>query len=377
MTITSNISTITVIDSTHPKMFLDQAEINAIIARKNDPPWNAAWTDFTGYVNTANNMALQSVTYNVYPTGSDPHSFYDDSAHLHREDYDAAQKMSQSVRSLGLAYKLTGNNSYATKALSHIFNWCIKTETKMNSTIKDNYVFIDLCVTMPSLFYGADLIWNHSGWNTIYNSKTYKTHFKEWTQDIINTVISKCPTPCSCWGCQNLNTWRNVFVASGAVILDNNTLRNDAFNYFKGLIPYQVGDGSTTKCGINNKYLMIKELDRTTSLSYSTYAIYAMTLTAEIAKHFNTDLYHYKYNAIERGLEKVCDKYAPYVTTPSTWPCPQDVTFVKGKDTWLYELAYTRIGNKTIYKDVINKWGRPFYDSKIMGPITLTHATKF
>ena len=202
---------------------------------------------------------------------------------------------------------------------------------------------------MPSLFYAADLIWNYPGW-----SDTEKNAFKAWTKELI--VSAKT------WQRdQNYENWRLVLISSASVMADDSANRTYAFNKWKELIPNQ----------INTKGQMFLELDRGTSLSYSTYALNAMIQTAEIARHNGVDLYNYKLQD-GRNLELALDYHAQYVTNSSTWPYKQATSY-SGDNAALYELAYS-FKQKSSYMDVITKWGRPMYEVRVMGPITLTHA---
>jgi hypothetical protein len=198
------------------------------------------------------------------------------------------------------------------------------------------------------MFYGADLIWNYPDWNI-----SDKNAFKSWAAQMINSAKT--------WSYKNnLENWKLVFISSASVITEDTNSRQYAFDRWKSIIADQMNlDGS-----------MKQELKRTNSLSYSIFAINAMIQTAEIARHYDVDLYNYKLSD-GRGLEKALDFYAPYVANPSTWPKKQ-ISPYNGDGVALYELAYS-FKQKSSYKDVINRWGRPMYDSRIMGPVTLTH----
>ena len=159
----------------------------------------------------------------------------------------------------------------------------------------------------------------------------------------------------------NFENWRLVLISSASVIADDTGSRQYAFDRWKAIIPDQVNtDGS-----------MIRELGRTNSLTYSTYAVSAMVQTAEIARHYGVDLYNYKLPD-GRGLENVLDFHVPYIIDPSTWPYKQTNPY-KGDNAAVYELAYS-FKQKSSYSDVINKWKRPMYEMRVIGPITLTHA---
>jgi hypothetical protein len=116
-------------------------------------------------------------------------------------------------------------------------------------------------------------------------------------------------------------------------------------------------------------------LRRTLSLDYSIFALNAMTQGAEIARHFGVDLYGYR-NSRNQGLETVFDAYAPYMLDPSAWPY-QQISEYDQTGVFVYELAYSHYGHKDIYQSIIDLYGRPLFDIRSMGPVTLTHGVGF
>lgn len=366
--------------SSHPNIFLNQNEINAIKAKvhANEEPWKSAYVKAISNADLALTKGPFSVTYQGDASLGDDlepgHSPYcgwkavdgkepncrdgQRNPYVNRGDYPAALEFSRTIRDLALGYTFTTNaakkKAYADRVVKLIRVWTLDSSTKMNPA----YImsgpnmygsWIDISITMPSLFYAADLIWNYPGWND-----TEKNAFKAWTKELI--VSAKT------WQRdQNYENWRLVLISSASIIADDSANRTYAFNKWKELIPNQ----------INTKGQMFLELDRGISLTYSTYALNAMIQTAEIARHNGVDLYSYRIQD-GRGLELALDYHAPYVTNPSTWPYTQATSY-SGDNAALYELAYS-FKQKSSYMDVITKWGRPMYENRVMGSITLTHA---
>jgi len=96
-----------------------------------------------------------------------------------------------------------------------------------------------------------------------------------------------------------------------------------------------------------------------------------MVQTAEIARHHGVDLYNYTLED-GRSLEKALGYHASFAANPSSWHY-QQINAYGGENAALYELGYAS-RQKSSYMDVINKWKRPMYESRIMGPVTLTHT---
>jgi len=132
--------------------------------------------------------------------------------------------------------------------------------------------YVELSITIPGIFYGADLIYNYPGWKP-----QEKAAFLNWAQDFIESGLK--------WSRNNnFENWRLVALSTGAALVGDQEILDYAFDRWKSIIDSQVGgDGR-----------MSKELNRTRSLFYSTYALKAMVQTAEVARHQGVDLYSYK-----------------------------------------------------------------------------------
>jgi uncharacterized protein YjdB len=356
----------------HPNIFINQGEINAIKAKvqANVQPWKNAYNEMISDANSALNQSILSVTYQ----GNSGHNYYTQAPYdwsnnlpspcggnycdgqinpqADRGDYSAAIALGKAVRDLGLGYAFTGNSNYAEKAIDLINAWTIDSATYMTPEITNNQSNIELYITMPGMFYGADLIWNYSGWNA-----SERSAFVAWVDDLVNDAMGSSFD-------NNFENWRLVLISSGAVLTGDSTTLNYAFNRWKALVPIQ----------INAAGFMVKEIGRTKSLEYSMYAINAMSQTAEIARHQGTDLYNYE-TGTGRGLELALDNHAPYLLNISSWPYQQIGGYTSGNDA-LMELAYSQF-QKQAYLNVINARGRPVYEQRTMGFTTLTHGNLF
>ena len=355
----------------HPNTYLNQYDVGVIKSRIDQEPWKSAYNRLMNEsVPNAMNTPIQTVVNRgVVPPSGDQHDYFTQSyVGTDRTDYMSAIALRDAVRSLGLAYTLTGESKYADKAIQLINGWTVDSDTKMVPRFmlwdipgeNDNaQSWIELSITMPGVFYGADLIWDYPGW-----SSSDKAAFKSWTQNMINSARAQT----FCHGvCQNHENWRLVFISSASVITGDTVSMNYTFNRWKELIPIQMETSGRMKL----------ELDRgNAALFYSTYAIDAMIQTAEIAKHNGVDLYGYKLTD-GRGLEKALDYHDNYIVDPLSWPNNPGTTQTRTRENAaIYELAYSKY-IKPGYKDVINVVGRPMYENRNMGPVTLTHADTY
>lgn len=371
----------------HPNMYLNIGEIAVIKAnvQAGQEPWKTAYDKLMstnsdekyGSMGWAMNLPKKSVTQDggghIYKTCNNPPC-------TPRGDYEAATKVGKAVRNLGLAYALTGENRYADKAIQLINAWCIDPDTYMEPRQGNFNSRIELSITMPGMFYGADLIWNYSGWN-IDNKNKFVDWVRKLAKDSESWIQNDCYNnyPCNDSGwCQNQEAWRLLFRTSASVILDDTNMRDDAASKWKKYVD----------CQISSKGCMKGEIHRATSLNYSVYSINALMQTAEIGRHHGIDLYGYE-TSDGRGLEKALDFHAKYVSDPSApskWKsecscgkCQQDGGYdgSTNGNAQVYELAYTFVGNKSAYKQCVGRWGRPMNEIRTMGPITLTHGSSF
>lgn len=386
---------------THPNMFLNQTEIDVIKMKinNNQNPWKAAWDNL---LSTDINEAMNTTSYpNVY-NSVDGHTFKDYAGYINTGDYSVAIKMGRCVRALGLAYAMTGNSSYADKAISFIKTWCFNDDTYMLPKIGSGTNHIYIYITIPGMLYGADLIWNYSAFQS--TTVTYHKNdgssqslslpdaIKAWAKDLATYLLSWDGKDCSIHNtdtdhCQNYENWRVAFQMACAAINNDTTKMIEQCDRFKYLIPYTI-DTTGRMTREYNRYSA--DGTKGSGLSYSLYAINAMIQAAEIVRHhpeLNTDLYAYK-TSDGRGFEKALDFVASYcydVNMPQAWrntgypqtECESVTTCsspgCKTGNMGLWELAYKYYG-KSAYNSVITTRGRPMYESRNMGPTTLTHS---
>ncbi len=346
-----------------PNMFLNQTEIDAIKLKVDAgaAPWADAYSTVLDRAAVALTTDLQSVTYQGIVSGS---------IQWHQDDdHAAAIIMSDSVRTLGLAYAFTGESQYAEKAIDFIRTWSLDSVTRMrpNSPAKAIQIF----VTMPSLFYGADLISDYEGWDP-----AEKAGFQGWTQVIGNIARDNGQGP------NNFSNWRTVMLASAGAFLDDQVLLDKAESVWKELVPIQIRDSGSTVAG-----QMDQEYTRDDGLHYSLFAINAMMQTAEIMDNRGVNLYDYVHefetNGVPNGnyasLKLALDFITPYAIDPATWNADgysQDTTIAQRHHMAIYELAYSYFQDQQ-FLDAINRWERPMYENRIMGITTLTHANTF
>ncbi len=349
------------------RVYLSTEELSKIkeLAAQGMEPVATAYNKAIANAEQAMSTKLQSVTYQ----GQSSHDYYTQkpynwsnnmpspcgSTHCDgyinpkadRGDYSASILMARAVRSLGIAYALTGETKYAKRAIEHINSWAINSSTYMSPKVFGSQG-IEQYATFPAMFYGASLIQSYSGW-----ADSEKTQFLQWTKDFIYHAETYSYS-------NNWENWRQAFIITGAASINDKNLINQQILRFK----------STLTNFIDSTGRMKKELSRTRSLDYSMYALAAMTVIAEVAHQRGVNLYNYQAGSV--GLTLAWQYHTPYLLNTSSWPYEQIKSYNK-EGLGIYEIAYARTKDPQ-YLKVINKYGRPLYEDRCFGPITLTHG---
>jgi len=266
-----------------------------------------------------------------------------------RGDYMAAIALDNAVRNLGLAYVFTGEEGYAKKAVDLLRVWCVDEKTYMEPKLTNGQSPIELYITMPGMIYGGYLVQESDVWDSGVRAgwldwvRTFSSHVREAKHK------------------NNFENWRLVLLSVAGVTLGDQALLDEVFEIWRSIIDWQMSPEGW----------MVHETGRTKSLDYSTYALNAMSQTAEIAHQQGVDLYGYELSD-GRGLAFTLEHHASFIVNPETWPHEQIAPY-KGDNAAIFELAYARF-QKSEYKAVIERWGRPMFEKRIMGPVTLTHG---
>jgi hypothetical protein len=337
----------------HPCMYVTADRIRYVKAKvqTGKEPWATAHKRMIADADEA----LAQKPLSVTDGGQSRSHNYDDGAFgrggTERHDYMAAIKMCRAIRRLGLGYAFTGKAAYPDKAIELIRAWCLSDLTHMRPRYTTSQSVIEVNITIPGLFYGADLIWDYPKWDP-----ADKKALADWAQRMGDRA-RKYKTHEN-----NFDNWRLVLISTAACICGDRSLLDYAFDHYRQIIPVQIAASGR----------MEKEYTRKAGLSYSLYAINAMVQTAEIARNRGVDLYSYK-SPDGRGLELALDFMVGFAVDPSTWPWTQEGGFTGKDSTAQFELAYAFF-QKPQYLAVINKYGRPMYERRTMGPTTLTHA---
>jgi len=375
----------------HPNTLINAEEIAAIKAKititedsgvitvTGEEPWRSAAEKMMRQAKAALGISAPyfSVTYGgdnsnlancanvrIYCTGK----FYDGNNQY--DSNNGAIPVTEAVRDLGMAYAFSGEAKYADKLIQLVRTWALDEKTGMLPRFSNNQSRIGLFPTMSGFIYGVDLAWNYPGW-----LDADRVAFKAWVSTFANNAkdlgIPQNP--------QNFVNWRIAFVSIAGAFTGEQALLDFAFDLFKEIIPGQIsGDGRLgQESGRNNK-------GSWGGIGYSVYAMHAMTLAAEVARHQGVDLYNYTSNGEVggKGLRLVLDYHVPYLAKPVPGGNPfavgENPVILNGKHgLGIYELAYSQWQDPE-HLSVLEFWGRPFeMRFWALGIVTLTHANRF
>ncbi len=343
--------------SNQMNLFISNTELMSVKAKyaARQEPWFSAGNAVMGVANAELSKSYYSVVNNGGGANyyTDPPYTSDGviNPNVDRSDYIAAGGLGKAVRSLAIAYQLTGDTKYADKAVYFLDKWMVDSTTYMNPKYTGGQSGIELSITMPAIFYGIDLLEPYPGW-----SVSSKQSVLSWVSSFSDNAAAQN------WSAQNnWQDWLNVTVASSAALIGNSERLNGAINKWKTRLDAHV----------NTSGFFTQEITRTLSLDYSMFAMDAFTQTALIAKHNGTDLFSYT-SPTGKSLKLTYDKHAGYLVNPATWPYKQ-ISSYKGGEVAIYEVAYQVYGQAN-YKQVIDYWKRPMNDVWSIGITSFTHA---
>jgi len=260
--------------------------------------------------------------------------------------------MGRAVRDLGLAYVLSDKSVYAEKAKQILFHWAVDPKTAMAPRFTNRQSEIEISITVPAMFYGADLIYTYPDWRPFE-----KDAFIDW----VKTFAANVKARDSGYDVNNFGDWRLVLLATAGALTKDKELLEYVYEHYRGMLAYQ----------ISPKGEFLKELDRTKSLSYSTYAANAILQVCEVARHQGVDLYGYAAENGSGSIEKSLDYLAPFVLGESEWPHEQ-VSDLKPHELSAFELAWFAY-EKDIFDRAASLKGRPVNEIRVLGLITLSH----
>lgn len=350
---------------------LDGAEVAAVTEqiRAGNDPWRSGYAAQISDTERALDASPRSVVDDGAPEGVDEHRF---ATGADRTDYEAALDMGRWIRDLGLGYAFTGADRYARKAIDLVDHWFVAPATRMHPSGKNHGgadFSIELHVTIPKMIYGVSLVAGHPSWRRIDGGENA---VREWIRAYLDDMEAGAGEDSYDGAVENnIYAWWILGRATAAAYLDDRDSLTGAFDDWRANALAQIESSGRLKL----------ERQRENGLLYSLYGLKALTLTAEIARHYGVDLYGYAPDdAEESALQRAFAFHAQYVRNPDAWEWGLgDGNFSaaeREEGASVYELACSRWSTES-YRRVVRSTGRPVYDRRILGWVTLTHADRF
>jgi hypothetical protein len=256
------------------------------------------------------------------------------------KDKEYLPKLCDHVFNLSLAYYYSDNITYSNHALKLVRVWFLDTATRMNPNMN-----FSQAIKGVNTGRGAGLIdarnllkvieaialLNKSGIVTekdLLMLRAWFTDFLQWMQTS-PTGIDELNAP------NNHGVWYDALRLSIALFIGEKKLANEIVLNAQKRLDQQM----------NASGRFPLEMERTTSLHYSVFAIEAFLKIAKMAESTNHDLWNYQ-SKKGNSLEKALNEMLPYLMQEKQWDGPQIKPFEFGEGIPLLGIATTKYGCK-------------------------------
>jgi hypothetical protein len=252
------------------------------------------------------------------------------------KDKEYMPQLCSNVQTLALAWYYSGDKMYADHAAKLLRVWFLDTATRMNPNLNfaqaikgentgrgagliDSRHFIKL-IDAIGLLQGAD------SWPAREQAgmKQWFTDFLEWMQTSV-IGLDEMDAP------NNHGAWYDAQRLSLALFTGNKELAKKIVLNAQDRLDKQM----------DNNGNFPKEMERTTSLHYTTFVMEAFFIIAHMADYMGVDLWNYT-SPSGKSLKKGFDALRPYITQEKTWEGQQ----IKEFD---YEEGYPLLMDAAIY----------------------------
>lgn len=350
--------------------FLDGNEVVAIRDRVDDgeEPWRSGYDAQLRGAERALGATPSSVVDDGAPEGVDEHRF---ATGEERPDYEAAIEMGTRVRDLGMAYVFTSETRYAREAIELLDHWFLAPDTRMYPSGRNfgrTYFSIELHVTLPTLLYGAALVRDSPRWSAV---EADREALREWVAAYLTDLeAGRGKKRYTGTVRNNIYAWWILARATAAAYLDDRDALSRAFDDWRERALDQIEPNGLLK----------HERQRVDGLEYSVYGLKALTLTAEIARHYGVDLYGHRLPGDDASaLLRAFEGHREYVVDAGDWEWGTGENGYTEADRTaagsVYELAHSR-WDRPAFRRVVESIGRPLYERRVLGWTTLTHANR-
>jgi len=242
------------------------------------------------------------------------------------KDKDNMPKLCETVQTLGLAYYFSGENKYAEHASTLLRVWFLDKATRMNPNL--NY---SQAMKGSNEGRGAGIIDSRhfikvvDAIGLIQSSKYWTTtdqqRMQQWFSDFLNWMQTSKNGIDEMNVKNNHGDWYDAQRLALALFIGNKELAKKIIGSAEARLDKQMDDAGNFPL----------EMERTTSLHYTGFAIEAFFNVAQMAEHAGIDMWNYV-SPSGKSLKKAFAVYYPYIAKEKTWTGPQikDFDFEEG-----------------------------------------------
>jgi len=237
----------------------------------------------------------------------------------HRE---AMVRFSKAVSTLAAAFRVTGDENYARRAIAHLTAWFVNDSTKMVPHLKYGQAIKGRVTGRGiGIIDTIHLIEVARAVEVLSDARSFEERdlqgVKQWFADYLNWMTTHPYGLDERETKNNHATWWVAQVAAFARLTENHELQDFACDRFKSvLIPGQMSkDG-----GFHH------ELGRTKPYNYSIFNLEGMVLICQMLSTDKDNLWRFELPD-GRGVRKAVEFLHPYLNDKSQWPYPRDVMY--------------------------------------------------
>ncbi|HTN70767.1 MAG TPA: alginate lyase family protein, partial [Methylomirabilota bacterium] len=233
-------------------------------------------------------------------------------------DRNSLGTMIQNVKTLGLAYFVTGRDIYATQAAKLLRVWFLDEATRMNPNLKYAQAIpgrnqgraagIIETHNLPELVDAVGLLGNSISW-----SATDQKALQKWFDTYLSWLLESPEGRIESRALNNHGSWYDVQIASFALFVDKKEAAKKILGEFatKRIASQIEPDGR-----------QLYELERTQAWSYSLFNLEALFDAAMLGDKLGLDLWSYE-APNKRGIRKALDWLIPFATGEKRWSYKQ------------------------------------------------------
>jgi hypothetical protein len=242
--------------------------------------------------------------------------------------------LNDATYTLSLTWYLTGEEKYAQKATTLLRYWFFEEATKMNPNLdygqaipgvnNGRGIGIIETIALTGIADAAGLLKSSKSW-TATDHKT----LQKWYADYLNWLLTSKNGNEEHRAKNNHGTWYHAQAIDYALFTGNKAKAKELVLETKAMLDTQ----------ITQEGHMPLELERTTSMHYTTYNLYAWFNVATLAAQVGIDVWNQR-NSVGAGVRTAVDWLLPYALDGKKWEYQQISKFSKNELYTLLMQAY-------------------------------------